>query len=34
MEWLPEVLDLTVRTLEICSAGVLAYGAYVALRWM
>jgi hypothetical protein len=32
MEWLPEALDLAVRALQIGSAGLLAYGAYVVLR--
>ena len=32
MDWLPEVLDLAVRALQIGAAGLLAYGAYVVLR--
>lgn len=31
-EWLPELLDLAVRALEICSAALLVYGAYLAVR--
>ena len=30
-EWLPELLDLAVRVLEICSAALLAYGAYLVV---
>jgi hypothetical protein len=30
-EWLPELLDLAVRALEICSAALLAYGAYLVV---
>jgi disulfide bond formation protein DsbB len=32
MEWPPELLDLAVRALEICSVTLLAYGAYLAVR--
>ena len=31
VEWLPELLDVTVRALEICSAAFLAYGAYLVV---
>ena len=31
IEWLPALLDLTVRVLEICSAALLAYGAYLVI---
>lgn len=31
VEWLPALLDLTVRVLEICSAALLAYGAYLVI---
>jgi len=30
-EWLPQLLDLAVRALEICSAALLAYGAYLVV---
>jgi len=30
-EWLPELLDLAARALEICSAALLAYGAYLVV---
>src|ERR1044072_8998624 len=30
-EWLPELLDLAARVLEICSAALLAYGAYLVV---
>jgi len=32
MEWLPGLLDLLVRTLQVCASLVLAYGAYLAIR--
>lgn len=32
MEWVPELLVLALRTLKICAAALLAYGAYFAVR--
>jgi hypothetical protein len=31
MEWMPELLNLVVRGLQICAGLMLAYGAYFAI---